>query len=111
MKASSVSTARRLPGAALFDCMRTQSRSGQGAEGSHDRQASPIPAWRSARAPAQTVSFTRDIERLNGIVDSNALVSARLTATQDALGQIIGGGAGLPVDADHQRRPATPRPR
>ena len=39
---------------------------------------------------AQTVTFARDIERLNGIVDSNGLVSARLTATQEALGQIAG---------------------
>jgi flagellar hook-associated protein 3 FlgL len=37
---------------------------------------------------AQTVTFARDIERLNGIVDSNGLVSARLTATQEALGNI-----------------------
>jgi flagellar hook-associated protein 3 FlgL len=37
---------------------------------------------------AQTVTFARDIERLNGIVDSNGLVSARLTATQEALGHI-----------------------
>ncbi|MCX7303228.1 MAG: flagellar hook-associated family protein [Hyphomicrobiales bacterium] len=37
---------------------------------------------------AQTVTFTRDIDRLNGIVDSNSLVSARLTATQDALTNI-----------------------
>src|SRR5690606_3795457 len=34
---------------------------------------------------AQTVAFTRDIERLNGIVDSNGLVTARLKATQDAI--------------------------
>jgi flagellar hook-associated protein 3 FlgL len=39
---------------------------------------------------AQTVTFARDLERLNGIVDSNGLVSARLTATQAALGQIAG---------------------
>lgn len=39
---------------------------------------------------AQTVSFARDLERLNGIVDSNGLVSARLKATQDALGYITG---------------------
>ena len=37
---------------------------------------------------AQTVTFARDIERLNGIVDSNGLVLARLTATQEALGHI-----------------------
>ncbi len=36
----------------------------------------------------QAVTFQRDLDRLNGIVDSNALVAARLTSTQDSLGQI-----------------------
>ena len=39
---------------------------------------------------AQAVSFARDFERLNGIVDSNALVSSRLSSTQTALGQLSG---------------------
>src|SRR3989337_4356661 len=39
---------------------------------------------------AQTVTFARDLERLNGIVDSNGLVSARLKATQEALDNITG---------------------
>lgn len=39
---------------------------------------------------AQAVSFTRDLDRLNGIVDSNALVSSRLASTQTALGQLSG---------------------
>lgn len=34
---------------------------------------------------AQTVTFARDIQRLNGIVDSNGLTAARLTATQNSL--------------------------
>jgi len=38
----------------------------------------------------QAVTFQRDLDRLNGIVDSNALVTARLTSTQDSLGQIAG---------------------
>ena len=37
---------------------------------------------------SQTVSFSRDLGRLNGILDSNALVASRLSSTQDALGQI-----------------------
>lgn len=37
---------------------------------------------------AQVVSFARDLDRLNGIVDSNALVTARLSATQLALGKL-----------------------
>lgn len=36
----------------------------------------------------QSVSIVRDIERLNGLVDSNGLVSARLDATQGLLGQL-----------------------
>jgi len=34
---------------------------------------------------AQTVTFARDLERMNGIVDSNGLVTSRLSATQKAL--------------------------
>jgi flagellar hook-associated protein 3 FlgL len=36
----------------------------------------------------QAVTFSRDLDRLNGIIDSNALVAARLTSTQDSLGQL-----------------------
>jgi flagellar hook-associated protein 3 FlgL len=39
---------------------------------------------------AETVTFARDLDRLNGIVDSNGLVSSRLSATQDALTNITG---------------------
>lgn len=34
---------------------------------------------------AQVVNFQRDLDRLNGIVDSNALVTSRLSSTQKAL--------------------------
>ena len=37
---------------------------------------------------AQSVTFARDLDRLKGIVDSNALVASRLSSTQDALGQL-----------------------
>ncbi len=37
---------------------------------------------------SQLVNFNRDLDRLNGIVDSNALVSSRLSSTQKALGQL-----------------------
>jgi flagellar hook-associated protein 3 FlgL len=37
---------------------------------------------------ASSISFARDIERLQGIVDSNGLVSSRLSATQKALDQV-----------------------
>lgn len=38
----------------------------------------------------QTISFTRDIARLEGITDSNGLVTGRLSATQNSLGQLHG---------------------
>jgi flagellar hook-associated protein 3 FlgL len=38
---------------------------------------------------AQSVTFARDLDRLNGIVDSNALIASRLSSTQDALGQLV----------------------
>ena len=37
---------------------------------------------------SSSISFARDFERLNGIVDSNGLVSSRLSATQKALDQV-----------------------
>jgi flagellar hook-associated protein 3 FlgL len=38
---------------------------------------------------AQSVTFARDLDRLNGIVDSNTLIASRLSSTQDALGQLV----------------------
>lgn len=37
---------------------------------------------------SQSVTFNRELERIKGIVDSNAMVSARLSATQLSLGNI-----------------------
>lgn len=37
---------------------------------------------------AQAVTFSRDLDRLNVIIDSNALVTARLSSTQNSLGQL-----------------------
>lgn len=39
---------------------------------------------------AQSVTFSRDLDRLNVIVDSNGLVAARLSSTQTSLGQLSG---------------------
>jgi flagellar hook-associated protein 3 FlgL len=36
----------------------------------------------------QSVSFSRDIDRFQAIVDSNEMIASRLTATQDALSQV-----------------------
>jgi flagellar hook-associated protein 3 FlgL len=37
---------------------------------------------------AQSVTFSRDLDRLNGIIDSNTLVTSRLSTTQTSLGQL-----------------------
>ncbi|SFU06036.1 flagellar hook-associated family protein [Mesorhizobium sp. YR577] len=37
---------------------------------------------------SQSVTFNREVERMKGIVASNALATTRLTATQNALGQV-----------------------
>ncbi|MFA6153202.1 flagellar hook-associated family protein [Mesorhizobium sp.] len=37
---------------------------------------------------AQAVTFSRDLDRLNVIIDSNGLVGARLSSTQTSLGQL-----------------------
>lgn len=44
---------------------------------------------------AQSVTLNRDLKRLDGIVDSNALVSSRLAATQKGLNQIGGAAQSL----------------
>ncbi|RVA06268.1 flagellar hook-associated family protein, partial [Mesorhizobium sp. M7A.F.Ca.US.002.01.1.1] len=36
----------------------------------------------------QAVTFQRDLDRLNVIIDSNGLVGARLSSTQTSLGQL-----------------------
>lgn len=40
----------------------------------------------------QSVSFSRDVDRLGAIVDSNDIISARLESTQDSLSQIMAVG-------------------
>ncbi|TPM36946.1 flagellar hook-associated family protein [Mesorhizobium sp. B2-3-4] len=37
---------------------------------------------------AQSVTFSRDLDRLNVVIDSNGLVAARLSSTQTSLGQL-----------------------
>ncbi|KAA3451805.1 flagellar biosynthesis protein FlgL [Mesorhizobium sp. SARCC-RB16n] len=39
---------------------------------------------------AQSVTFSRDLDRLNVVIDSNGLVAARLSSTQTSLGQLSG---------------------
>jgi flagellar hook-associated protein 3 FlgL len=46
------------------------------------------PGLKLGARTAHSVSLTRDIDRLNGLVDSNALVSSRLSSTQQGLSQM-----------------------
>ncbi len=58
---------------------------------------------------AQTVTFARDLERLNGIVDSNGLVAARLKASQEALTNIYRRRAGVSAACSPPAPPAMRR--
>ncbi|MFB9981721.1 flagellar hook-associated family protein [Mesorhizobium kowhaii] len=44
---------------------------------------------------AQSVTFSRDLDRLNVIIDSNGLVGARLSSTQTSLGQLASAAQAL----------------
>jgi flagellar hook-associated protein 3 FlgL len=86
MKASSVSSTA-ISQALRYSMMRTQMALVTAQKEAATGRVADAGLALGART-AQSVSFARDIERLDGIVKSNALVSARLTATQTALGQI-----------------------
>ena len=86
MKASSVSSTA-ISQALRYSMMRTQTALVTAQKEVATGRVADAGLALGART-AQSVSFARDIERLDGIVDSNALVSARLTATQTALGQM-----------------------
>ena len=64
---------------------------------------SPMSAWRSAARTAQSVTFSRDLDRLNVIVDSNGLVAARLVIDADLARPALRRRADLPVQPDHRR--------
>lgn len=53
------------------------------------------PGLKLGARTTQLVSLHRDIDRLNGIIDSNGLVSARLATTQQSLNQLTATGNGL----------------
>ena len=95
MKAASVSSAGHLERHALFADAHA-GRPGQSTEGNATAgRVADIGLALGART-AQSVTFARDLDRLNVIVDSNAWSAARLTSTQDALSQLSGDGADLP---------------
>lgn len=86
MKASFVSSSS-ISNAMRYQIQRMQSDLVKGQkELSTGRVADPGLAL-GART-GQSVSLSRDLERLSGIVDSNGLAKSRLSATQSALSQI-----------------------
>ena len=88
MKASFVSSVA-ISQALRYSTMRTQSTLVDAQKEAATGKLADTGLALGART-AQAVSFTRDLDRLNGIVDSNALVSSRLASTQAALAQMAG---------------------
>ncbi|MFK0687796.1 flagellar hook-associated family protein [Mesorhizobium sp. IMUNJ 23033] len=86
MKATSVSSAA-LSNAMRYQQMRMQAELVKATKESSTGQVADVGLALGGRT-TQAVTFSRDLDRLNGIIDSNALVAARLTSTQDSLGQL-----------------------
>jgi flagellar hook-associated protein 3 FlgL len=86
MKASSVSSSA-ISEAMRYSLMKTQSALVK----AQKEQSTGFFADRGlalGARTAQSVGFNRELERIKGIVDSNALATTRLTATQLALDQV-----------------------
>lgn len=86
MKATAVSSAA-ISNAMRYQQMRMQSDLVKATKESSTGKVADVGLALGGRT-TQAVTFQRDLDRLNGIIDSNALVAARLTSTQDALGQL-----------------------
>jgi flagellar hook-associated protein 3 FlgL len=86
MKSTFVSTAA-VSQAMRYSLLRAQSELTKAQKEASTGHYADIGLALGSRA-GQSVSFERDLERMKGIVDSNGLVSARLTSTQNALSQI-----------------------
>jgi flagellar hook-associated protein 3 FlgL len=86
MKATSVSSAG-ISNAMRYSQMRMQVDLVKAQKEMDTGRVADIGLALGARA-SQSVTFARDLERLNSIVDSNPLNASRLSSTQDALGQI-----------------------
>ncbi|AZO51154.1 MAG: flagellar hook-associated family protein [Mesorhizobium sp.] len=86
MKATAVSSAA-ISNAMRYQQMRMQSDLVKATKESTTGKVADVGLALGGRT-TQAVTFQRDLDRLNGIIDSNALVAARLTSTQDALGQL-----------------------
>lgn len=86
MKTTFVSTAS-VSQSLRYSLMRMQSELVNANKEASTLRVADLGLALGARA-SQSVSMARDLERLDGIVSQNGLVSARLTATQNALKQI-----------------------
>lgn len=86
MKVSSVSTSA-ISNALRFSLLRAQQDLVNAQKESQTGSVADTGLALGTRTSV-TMSFQRDMDRLNGIVDSNALVSARLKATQNSMSQI-----------------------
>lgn len=86
MKVSSVSTAA-VSNALRYSLLRAQSDLVNAQKESQNGTVADTGLALGTRT-AVTVSFKRDMDRLNGIIDSNSLVSARLKAAQNSMSQI-----------------------
>ncbi|WP_192252533.1 flagellar hook-associated family protein [Mesorhizobium silamurunense] len=86
MKATAVSSAA-ISNALRYQQMRMQAELVKATTESQSGRVADVGLALGGRT-TQAVTFQRDLDRLNGIVDSNSLVAARLTSTQDSLGQL-----------------------
>jgi flagellar hook-associated protein 3 FlgL len=86
MKTSFVSTAS-VSQSLRYQLMRMQSELVGGNKESQTGMVADRGLALGART-SQSISLSRDMERVNGIIDQNGLISSRLTATQNALKQI-----------------------
>ena len=86
MKATAVSSAA-ISNAMRYQQMRMQAELVKTTKESQTGKVADVGLALGGRT-TQAVTFQRDLDRLNGIVDSNSLVAARLTSTQDSLGQL-----------------------
>jgi len=86
MKATAVSSAA-ISNAMRYQQMRMQADLVKATKESSTGRVADVGLALGGRT-TQAVTFQRDLDRLNGIIDSNALVGARLTSTQDSLGQL-----------------------
>lgn len=89
MKVSSVSTTA-ISNALRFSLLRAQADLTTAQKESQTGKIADTGLALGTRTSV-TMSFQRDMDRLNGLVDSNTLVSGRLKATQNSMAQISSG--------------------